>query len=264
MQDRESAVLKDLAKAAPALLELVGQIPKLLDAIRELNKLVTRVKKVEAELAEERRERLRTEKVNAERSELMRVKIAHLEGKMDHLENQERRNNLVFFGLEDASNGKESWEDVSEKVKELVTKKLGVNLERGDIERAHRLGRGPGRPVIAKFASWRKRDEILTNRKRLADTDQYIKEDFSLMVRQKRKALAPLLKKARDEGKRVKMIYDHLIVDGIKIFAEDSGETRTTEWRVQERRGKTRPLHDSASPCKTPLKSRHTELDSSM
>ena len=107
----------------------------------------------------------------------------------------------------------------------------------------------------------------MTTRKKLAGSVYYIKEDFSRLVREKRRALAPRLKEAREGGLRAKMVYDHLIVEGKKVFVDEKSgsaeahpKTRTRDntersqdWRVQGRRGKIRPLTDSASPA-TPTK----------
>ena len=201
---------KELAKAAPALLELAGAIPKFLESMREVRNLMRRLEQVEADLANERSERERLEKEwQEERKKFPWEKVAALEEKIDNLENRERRNNLIFFGLEDARNGEhETWDEVGEKVKLFVREKLGVGLGDGDIVRAHRLGKGLGKPVIAKFANWRKREEILTTRKKLAGSVYYIKEDFSRLVREKRRALAPRLKEAREGDQRAKMVYD--------------------------------------------------------
>lgn len=91
-----------------------------------------------------------------------------LEKKTDYLENQSRRNNLVFEGIEEAVD--ETWAVSEAKVREVFTKVLKLNPEHANsiaIKRAHRTGRrddrkGRSRPVVVKFRNFRDRERILS------------------------------------------------------------------------------------------------------
>ena len=58
--------------------------------------------------------------------------------KIDALENQSRRNNMVVYGIPEESN--ESWEKSEDTIKKLIKEKLEI-AEDIVIERAHRLGK---------------------------------------------------------------------------------------------------------------------------
>ena len=55
-----------------------------------------------------------------------------LASRVDYLENQSRRNNLVFYEIE--GDAWETWEKSEEKVRKLVKEKLGIDLGNKDIE----------------------------------------------------------------------------------------------------------------------------------
>ena len=55
---------------------------------------------------------------------------------------------------------------------------------------------------------------MLRNKNKLRGSDVYVGEDYTRKVREVRKKLMPTLKKAREENKQAKLVFDHLIVDG--------------------------------------------------
>ena len=61
-----------------------------------------------------------------------------LKNKLDAMENQSRRNNLLIYGLPEE--GKESWEQSEEKVMTFIKDELKIDCEIS-VERAHRLGK---------------------------------------------------------------------------------------------------------------------------
>lgn len=63
-----------------------------------------------------------------------------LENNIDYLENQSLRNNMVFYGILEDSNERETW-DISEGHVDIVKNELGVTIGERDIECRHRLGK---------------------------------------------------------------------------------------------------------------------------
>lgn len=135
-----------------------------------------------------------------------------LSNKIDSLENQSRRNNLLFFGVGDLGNG--DWDTCERKVKTIIKDGMGI-MEDINIERAHLVGKGG--TVIVKFLSFKQRSLVLYNSRKLKSSDQYssvfVREDFSETVQQKRKALRDLGKKLTEGGIRSKLRFDKLITD---------------------------------------------------
>ena len=76
-----------------------------------------------------------------------------LEQKLDYLENQSRRNNVVIYGASEEE--RETWEDTEERVIHIVSQ-TGIKLKNSDIERAHRVGTsGENRPIVCKFLAYK-------------------------------------------------------------------------------------------------------------
>nr|XP_033465134.1 uncharacterized protein LOC117245763 [Epinephelus lanceolatus] len=109
--------------------------------------------------------------------------------KMEYLEGQSRRNNLVFDEIKDSQG--DTWAETEEKVKKVLAEKLQMN-QVIKMERAHRTGKPGGgrpRPIVVKFLRYKDRTAILRRTNSLKGTKIYINEDFTDTVRRKRKDL---------------------------------------------------------------------------
>ena len=136
--------------------------------------------------------------------------LTELENCVDYLENQSRRNNVIFEGIEESD--KESWHDSERKVMDVI--KETMELEDLTIERAHRVGRARSRarPVVVKFLSYKDRELVMRNGRKLKGTSITVRDDVSNKVLSKRKELMPRLREARENGKVAFFSYDKLIV----------------------------------------------------
>ncbi|XP_071509420.1 uncharacterized protein [Diadema antillarum] len=122
---------------------------------------------------------LATLKANAEKD---RHLIAKLQSDLNNQEQYSRRNCLRIFGVPEAD--KENTDDV---VCRIANQNLGVELRRDDIDRSHRVQRrspppvGSSKPsaIIVKMTSYRLRQRLLTNRKKLKGTGLSICEDLT-------------------------------------------------------------------------------------
>lgn len=163
---------------------------------------------------------------------LMREKIERLEVKNDYLENQSRRNNLVFIGVDEKSS--ETWDECKSVLIETVRRETGVVLDEMDIERAHRIGSGnkKPRPLIAKFLHFKKREDVLQSRRSIKGGKLFIREDFSARVLEERRKLMPRLKEAKDSGQKAFLTFNKL-----KIGRAVYGYDWSTDTVVLEREG---------------------------
>ncbi|KAI8499875.1 hypothetical protein Bbelb_221920 [Branchiostoma belcheri] len=159
---------------------------------------------------------------------LLKKDITVNDTKVDYLENQSRRNNILIDGVADTKD--ETWEQCEQKVRELVKEKLKLDPKQIEIERAHRNGRfndgGRPRPIVAKLLRYKDRDQIMKRAKYLKGTHIYINEDYSEKVRQKRKELIPQMKAERERGNIAYLKFDKLVV-------HPPGEGRTDRRRTR-------------------------------
>lgn len=162
-----------------------------------------------------------------EENQALKTRLMDTERKLDYLENQSRRNNVIIHGIADES--KESWDDTEEKATDFIRNKLGMD-DTPDIERAHRLGRfrpGHSRPVIMKLLNY-KHVEMILKRARdtlkrsgnqgddLHSTNYRVTRDYSARVKNIRMKLWETLDNMRKSGDisatEGYISYDKLIV----------------------------------------------------
>lgn len=121
----------------------------------------------------------------------LKIEISALNEKTDDQENYTRRNCLLIHGIKELKD-----EDTDKQVIDFCKDNLGINLTLQDLERTHRLGKPrtdktKNRPIIAKFSSYRTRNNIFINKKKLKGKATMITESLS-------KQRADLYKKTRD------------------------------------------------------------------
>lgn len=167
----------------------------------------------------------RCENLQSENSQL-HDKVSTLEDKLDYLENQSRRNNLLFYGIPTVSN--EMWSDCEEKVKDVLHRLLGISHV--SIERAHRVGSA----IIAKFSSYKDRDLVLSRCNRLQGGQVSVSEDVSATVREKQKGLVPLKRELRGKGMRARIRFDKLHTDE-GVFTYDLSSKRVKKLNANSR-----------------------------
>jgi DNA repair exonuclease SbcCD ATPase subunit len=154
--------------------------------------------------------------------------INSLEAKMDDMENQERRQNLIFQGVEETGTSVETWQATEDKVIKLCNDN-GIALGKEMIHRAHRLHSGSRpRPIIVKLVNYHDKERVLREaRQALRRSGVVVREDFSARVRQQRRDLAPLQKAAYEKKMKTFFRKDKLIVDGM-AFSSDPVSGKVT------------------------------------
>jgi hypothetical protein len=194
------------------------------------------------------------------KGEISNIKIAvnkltlensHLKGKIKRMEDQSRRQNLIFYGIDEGET--ESWAETEQKVKTICegTLEIGAPL----IDRAHRLGKPtrmrddeprdrqetstsePGtyagnnnngrpkqnsRPVIVNFTTWKEKEEVLRAARACFKgqrTPFRVVEDYSEETRSVRRRLIAFIDKVKSDqpDARVFLRYDKLVING-KMF----------------------------------------------
>ena len=126
------------------------------------------------------------------------------------LEDRSRRDNLVFYGIEE-TNGEDCEQVVIENIliKSGMFKKEEVDNSVNIFERVHRLGpkkreQQRPRPIIAKLGSFKDKEKILQRSYKLKDSPFGISEDFSKPTLQIRSELVSKAKLVRDQHDFIK------------------------------------------------------------
>lgn len=137
-------------------------------------------------------------------------KIEGQEKKIEYLERENRKKNLIFFGVEEKEN---SYLELELTIIQIIRDELKINCEKSDLEAIKRLGKKTGkiRPVLVTLLTLGKKIMILKNKKNLEGTGIYLKEDYSAKVLATRKLLMVELEKERNNGKQAILRYDKII-----------------------------------------------------
>ncbi|KAL3246254.1 hypothetical protein MRX96_057799 [Rhipicephalus microplus] len=132
------------------------------------------------------------EDLNATRAavERMETETNSLRTRLDDLEDHSRRDNVVFFGIEDVAS--ETAEQSKMKVLKLFASKLQLTISSDSIARAHRIGKfssGRNRPLIAKCSAYKTEETVFVKRFLLKGCIVSMSEDFCATTCDTRKAL---------------------------------------------------------------------------
>lgn len=148
---------------------------------------------------------------------------ARLHDEHSQLEDRMRRSNLLFYGLTDCP--QEKWNQTEEKLVKKISTVFKSPVPSEALERVHRLGTyrpSQNRPVIAKFASFKLKQELLSLSGKFKENGITVSEDYSLQTRQARKKLVEFAKQ-RDVS--FKLRYNKLHIGDKRYsynFSDDS------------------------------------------
>lgn len=152
------------------------------------------------------------EKINAiiEENKLLTNKVSELELKIKSLEREKRKNNLVFFGVEEIG---KSERELVDYIKDTI-EELGVQMNSQEISNIYRIGRkteNKNRPVVISFTTLWKKHLVLKNKSNLP-SNIYVKEDYSKETLERRKKLQSQVEEEKKKGNIAYLKHDKLIV----------------------------------------------------
>lgn len=137
-------------------------------------------------------------------------RVMKLESRIDYLENQSRRDNLVFRGI-DESDGETS-NICKMKVVDCI-REMGIFVTEREIDRAHRVNsKTSPRPMVVKFNEYSTREKVFKKKASLKGSKIVIYEDFSKKVLNERRELVKHMKTAREEGLYAMVSFNRLII----------------------------------------------------
>ncbi|CAB3236823.1 unnamed protein product [Arctia plantaginis] len=149
----------------------------------------------------------------------LKTEVKTLQDKIKLMEDHKRKNNIIFFGMQEEQNNKSPIDSITK----LLEKYMNIHINPQEINNVYRLGAkqdNKPRPILVTFTTnWRK-NEILKNKKKL-DHEIYIKEDLSKEILEKRKELLPQLQEERAKGKICYFVKDKIVIKESKDDKRD-------------------------------------------
>ncbi|CAH2107937.1 unnamed protein product [Euphydryas editha] len=132
------------------------------------------------------------------------------EKRLYFLEKQEKKRNLVFFGIEESET---SYASLERNIINWIEQYFNIKLTYSDIQEV-KIGKKSQRPrpIVVIFSTLGTKIKILKHKEALKDTPYYFKEDYPKQVLQKRRELQEQVKMEREKGNIVKIKYDKLVI----------------------------------------------------
>ena len=229
--DAQAERISDLKQATESNSKILNNLRCEVDALRtdHHSKLQSIDKNIKSQAQSLSEVANKIEVLNQEVADLKQQRIINRREAID-TQARMRRNNLLFYGLEDDE--KENAEQSELKIKKFIKEKLKV--EPKSIQRAHRVGRMQAkpangaknrpRPIIVLFSDYKEKESIRAKRIELVKPFG-IAEDLPLEIRQARKSLQGKLEAARRDNKKATIIYPcRLLIDGKIVETVDPAE----------------------------------------
>lgn len=160
------------------------------------------------------------EKWEEEKGQLMK-RIENLENRAEREEKEKRMKNIVIKGIE-ITKGKEQ-----EEVEIFLKDRLKVNTK---ISQAYQITKDDKTiMVVAKVESLEKKHEIMSTKNVLKDTKIFIDNDLTVEERKIQKEIRSIAKDERDNGKKVKVGFMKMYIDG-EEYRWDKENQGVTRW----------------------------------
>ena len=183
-----------------------------------------------------------------EENELLKNKVKDQETRIQFMEKEMRKKNLIIKGVADTH--KEGTKDTEEKINKIM-EKMGLDVRSSkDIDVTMRIGKyreDKARPILVKLTRECTKINILKKSATLKGSDIWIDEDYPKDIQIERNKLLPILKEARSSGQNAYLKYDKLIINNeLYTKADDRKSETINEGRRIYEHNKQRNTNTSA------------------
>lgn len=148
----------------------------------------------------------------------MQMKVQQIEAvneaqerRLDIIERTQRQRNIVIFGVEDEE---KSYSELSHTILNILNNTMNVNCTMLELQALRRIGRKgtKTRPTVLTLTTLGRKIEIQKQWRTLTNTKYSIAEDYPPKVLEIRKTLLEKAKIEKENGNKVIIKYDKLIV----------------------------------------------------
>lgn len=178
-------------------------------------------------LEQYRQEQQLSENIMADKMKRMEDANEKLQNSVTDLKARSMRDNLVFSGIPE-----QRGEDTEALLQDSLQKKYKLEYEIS-FERVHRMGRWNEfnehpRNIVAKFTYYKDREFIRTHAaQKLKGSNVWVNEQYPPEIEERRKKLYPVMRQAKKEKKRAKLVRDVLYIEG-EIYTPPTESARQT------------------------------------
>lgn len=136
----------------------------------------------------------------------------------------ERKHNVIFYKV---AENETSQDALLKAMIKMLNEEVENSFEIRDIDVLFRLGRrkeGDIRPILVRFTTLIKKELIMKHKKMLIEKHIEIAEDLPVEIRNRRKAMAPLVKALKENGFKASLRTDKIRVNGENWSLEKAQE----------------------------------------
>lgn len=153
---------------------------------------------------------------NSYKEEITKLELHNyqLQKNVIQLERKVRKNNLVIYGINNLER------NICDAILKIFREKLEVDITENDINDLYKLGKHNTSPVLIEFISFRKKQLVLENAKKLKGTNISISKDLCASDRVDNKKLVTHMKEAKKRG-ITSYIKGNKLVIGEDIYTAD-------------------------------------------
>ncbi|CAG2234765.1 unnamed protein product [Mytilus edulis] len=210
------------------IVEIQDRNSKVEESVEKMGQIVhTIVDKYSANAEEISQIKDRMETIGEDNGTSSNIAIKELKADMLDLKCRSMSDNLVFSGL-----AFQREESCQLKIQNFLLNELDIpyKVNLGSVHRFGKPGLNGARPIVAKFIHRDELEDVLKNTFKLKGKQFGISEQFPIEIERKRKELYPVMKKAKKEGKKVKLVRDKLYINGKPHVSLDT-KPNGTEYR---------------------------------
>lgn len=239
LDDLRTEIRECKTESAKAYTELQQQIKQLEKKFTSKEAATNaRIKDLEKQIAEMKK---------AKRAPEAAEGSSQLQKKIEHLEKDIRKNNIIIHGFQVHQ------EALRDEIENFISSEFG--LQNSILEVASIPNRARKNIIRVKLVSWETKLSILRQKRSLMGRDIFIDQDLTIKERQTAKKLRDIYKARRAEGHTVKMGYNKLYIDNIPYYWSEKdknvkksnrAETNEDEGDEQAEDGNPQDSSDSA------------------
>lgn len=149
----------------------------------------------------------------------MEKRISNLENKLEKQERGKKRNNIVFKGI-DFEKEQQGSQNLKQKIANFVQKEMGIEIE---IEEAFKVGKPEAKVTVMTCKNFDHKIQLMKQKWKLP-RGVYVDSDLTLEERKVQQAIRNVAREEKEKGKKTKVGYRKLEVDGIKYeWSQDQG-----------------------------------------
>lgn len=201
----------------------------LIDLVKALKSDTQQIRKEQEECRQEIKKirddnkalREENQELKTENKEI-KVKLGELSGKIEWLEKEKKKNNVVVMGLKiDTKDPNE----LKETMESMMQKELEVEVK---VKMAHKLGE---RVCLVEFEREMDKVIVMKNKHKLKNNTSekiYINDDMTKKEKEKERQIRNLARVEKDKGKEVKVGYNKITINGIE-YKWNTGKEKLEE-----------------------------------